>query len=97
MTVEVFAFRADTHGMDSEADLLERFLCVEVFSLLVISHKLFLAEVIKILHNGKVRGLLYTVVRTVGNAESGIQLGEQDFNSVNLRIGEILVAAEEVF
>ena len=97
MTVEVFAFRAYAHGMDAEADLLERFLCIEVFSLLVISHKLFLAELIKILHNGKVRGLLYAVVRGVGDTESGIQFGEQDFDGVDLRIGEILVAAEKVF
>ena len=83
--------------MDAEADLLERFLCIEVFSLLVISHKLFLAELVKVLHDRKVRGLLYTIVRTVGNAESGVQLGEQDFNGVDLRIGKILVAAEEVF
>ena len=76
---------------------MECFFGIEVFSLLVISHKLFLAEFVKVLHDRKVRGLLYTVVRTVGNAESGIQLGEQDFNGVDLRIGEILVAAEEVF
>ena len=76
---------------------MERFLCIEVFSLLVISHKLFLAQLIEILHNRKVRGLLYAVICGVGNSESGIQLGEQDFNSVDLRIGKILVAAEEVF
>ena len=72
MAVEVFAFRADTHGMDSEADLLERFLCVEVFSLFVISHKLFLAELIKILHDGKVRRLFHAVIGAVGNAEPRI-------------------------
>ena len=65
--------------------------------MLVISHKLFLAEIVKILHNGKVGGLLYAVICGIGDAESGIQLGEQDFNSVDLCIGKILVAAEEVF
>ena len=97
MAVEVFAFRAYAHGMDSEANLLERFLCVEVFSLFVIGHKFFFAELVKILHDRKVRRFLYAVVRGVGNTESGIQLGEQDFDGVNLRIGKILVAAEEVF
>ena len=84
MSVEIFAFRADAHGVDAEADLLERFLCIEVFSLLVIGHKFFFAELVKVLHNRKVRGLLYAVIRGVGDTESGIQLGEQDFNSVDL-------------
>ena len=97
MAVEVFAFRADAHTVDSETDLLQRFFGVEVFSLLVVGHKFFLAEIVKILHDGKIRGLLYTVVRAVGDAESGIQFGEQDFDGVDLRIGKILVAAEEVF
>ena len=97
MSVEIFAFRADAHGVDAETDLLQRFLCIEVFSLLVVGHKFFLAELIKILHNGKIRGPFYAVIGAVGNAESGIQLREQDFNSVDLRVGEILVAAEKVF
>ena len=84
MPVEVFAFRADAHGMDSEANLLERFLCVEVFSLLVISHKLFLAELVKVLHDRKVRGIFYAVICGIGNTESGVQLGEQDFDGVDL-------------
>ena len=83
--------------MDAEADLLERFLCIEVFSLLVVGHKFFLAELVKVLHDGKIRGLLYTVVRAVGDSESRVQFGEQDFDGVDLRIGKILIAAEEVF
>ena len=82
--------------MNTEADLLERFLCIEIFSLFVISHKFFFAELIKVLHDRKVRRLLYAVICGIGNTESGVQLGEQDFNSVDLRIGEIFVAAEEV-
>ena len=97
MSVEIFAFRADAHTVDSETDLLQHFFGVEVFSLLVVGHKFFLAEIVKILHDGKIRGLLYTVVRAVGDTESGVQLGEQDFNSVDLRIGKTLVAAEKVF
>ena len=97
MAVEVFAFRADTHGVDAETDLLERFLCVEVFAFFVIGHKLFLAQLIEILHDRKVRRLFHAVIRTVGDTETGIQLGEQDFDGVDLRIGEILVAAEKIF
>lgn len=97
MSVEIFAFRADAHGVDAEADLLQRFFGVEIFSLLVVGHKFFLAEIVKILHDGKIRGLLYTVVRAVGDTESGVQLGEQDFNGVDLCVGKTLVAAEKVF
>ena len=97
MAVEVFAFRAYTHGVDAETDLLERFLCVEVFAFFVIGHKLFLTKFVKVLHDRKVRGLFHAVIRTVGNTESGIQLGEQNFDGVDLHIGEILVAAKKVF
>ena len=83
--------------MDAETDLLERFLCVEVFAFFVIGHKLFLTKFVKVLHDRKVRGLFHAVIRAVGDTETGIQLGEQDFNGVDLRIGEILVAAEKIF
>ena len=84
MSVEIFAFRADAHTVDSEADLLERFLCIEIFSLLIVGHKFFFAELVKILHNRKVRRLLYAVICGIGNTESRIQLGEQDFDGVDL-------------
>ena len=83
--------------MDAETDLLERFLCIEIFSLLVIGHKFFFAELVKVLHDRKVRGLLYAIICGVGNSESRVQFGEQDFDGVDLRIGKILVAAEKVF
>ena len=75
---------------------MERFLCVEVFAFFVIGHKLFLTKFVKVLHDRKVRGLLYAVICGVGNSESGIQLGEQDFNSVDLRISKILVTAKKI-
>ena len=82
--------------MDAEAHLLERLLGVEVSALLVVGHEFFLAELIKVLHDGIVGRFEFTVVGAVGDAESGVELGEQYLDGVDLRIGEILVAAEEV-
>ena len=60
--------------MDAEAHLLERLLCVEVSALLIVGHEFFLAEFIKVLHDGIIRGLEFAVVGAVGNTESGVQL-----------------------
>lgn len=96
VSVEILGLRADAHGMDSEAYVLQSVLRVEVFPLLVVAVEFFLAQLIEVLHDWEVRGLLRAVVGGVGDAEAGIQLGEQNLNGVDLRIGEVLVAAEEV-
>ena len=81
--------------MDSEAHVLQRVLCIEVLPLLVVAVEFFLAQLVEVLHDREVRGLLRAVVGGVGDAEAGIQLGEQNLNGVDLRIGEILIAAEK--
>ena len=63
----------------------------------IIAVEFFLAQLVEILHNGKIRGLFYAVVGAVGDTEPGIQLGEQDFNGVDLRIRKIFVRPEKVF
>lgn len=97
VSVEILGLRADAHGMDSEAHVLQGVLRVEVFPLLVVAVKLFLAQLIEVLHDREVRGLFGAVVGGIGDAEAGVQLGEQDLDGVDLRIGKILVAAEEIF
>ena len=56
----------------------------------------FLFYLIQFLHDWEVRGLLCAVVGGVGNAKACVQLGEQNLDGVDLRVREILVAAEEV-
>lgn len=97
VSVEILGLSADAHGMDSEAHVLQSVLRVEVFPLLVVAVEFFLAQLVEVLHDWEVRGLLGAVVGGVSNAEAGIQLGEQDLDGVDLRIGEVLVAAEEIF
>ena len=60
--------------MDAEAHLLERLLGVEVSALLVVGHEFFLAELIKVLHDGIIRRLEFAVVGAVGNTESSVEL-----------------------
>ena len=60
--------------MDAEAHLLERLLGVEVSALLVVGHEFFLAQLIKVLHDGIVGGLEFAVVSAVGDAESSVEL-----------------------
>ena len=54
MAVEVLALRANTHGVDAEADLLQGFLGVEILSLPVVAVEFFLAELVEVLHDGKI-------------------------------------------
>lgn len=96
VSVEILGLGADAHGMDSEAYVLQSVLRVEVLPLLVVAVEFFFAQFVEVLHDREVRGLLGAVVRGVGDAEAGVQLGEQNLNGVDLRIGEVLVAAEEV-
>ena len=96
VSVEILGLGTDAHGMDSEAHVLQGVLCIEVLPLLVVAVEFFLAQLVEVLHDREVRGLLRAVVCGVGNAEAGIQLGEQNLNGVDLRIGEILIAAEKV-
>ena len=83
--------------MNAEADFLQCFFGVEIFSLFVVGHKFFFAQLIQILHDRIIGRFHFAVVCRVGYAEPGVQLGKQDFNRVNLTIGKILVTAEKVF
>ena len=96
VSVEILGLGADAHGMDSEAHVLQGVLRIEVLPLLVVAVEFFLAQLVEVLHDRKVRGLLRAVVGGVGDAEAGVQLREQDLNGVDLRVREILVAAEKV-
>lgn len=96
VSVEILGLGADAHGMDSEAYVLQSVLRVKVLPLLIVAVEFFLTQLVEVLHDREVRGLLGTVVCGVGNAETGVQLGEQNLNGVDLRIREVLVAAEEV-
>ena len=97
VTAPVFAFRTHAHGVDAEADFLQRFFGIEIFSALIVTIEFFFAQIVEILHDREFGRILYTVVSAVGDAEAGVQHGEQDFDGVDLTVAEILVAAEEVF
>ena len=58
--------------------------------------ELFLTDLIKVFHNGKIGRLLLTVVGSVRDTESGVELHQQNFDGVELLIREILVGAEEI-
>ena len=74
VAVKIHRFRSYAHTVDAEAYLLERLLGVEVSALLVVGHEFFLAELIKVLHDGIVGGPQFAVVSAVGDAESGVEL-----------------------
>ena len=97
MSVKILGLRTHTHGVDAEAHLLENFFRVQVLSLLIVAVEFFLAQLIEILHNGKVRGALGAVIGGIGNSEPSVQLGQQNLNGINLRVVEILVGPEEIF
>lgn len=96
VSVEILGFGADAHGMDSETHVLQSVLSVEVLALLVVAVEFFLAQLVEVLHDREIRGLLGAVISGVGDAEARIQFGEQNLNGVDLRIREVLVAAEKV-
>ena len=74
VAVKIHRFRSYAHTVDAEAHLLERLLGIEVSALLVVGHEFFLAEFIKVLHDGIVGRLEFTVVGAVGNTESSVEL-----------------------
>ena len=74
VAVKIHRFRTYAHTVDAEAHLLERLLGIEVSALLIVGHEFFLAEFIKVLHDGIVRRLEFTVVGAVGNTESSVEL-----------------------
>ena len=76
VSVEILGLGSDAHGMDSEAYVLQSVLRVKVLPLLVVAVEFFLAQLVEVLHDRKVRGLLRAVVGGVGDAEAGVQLGE---------------------
>ena len=82
--------------MNTKAYLLERFFGVEVFSLAVIGHEFFLAQLVEILHDRIVRRFHFAVIGAVGDAESSVQLGAQNFNGIDLCIRKIFITTEEV-
>ena len=96
VTVEILALRADAHGVDAEAYLLQSFLGIEIFPLLIVGHIFFLAQMIEVLHRGIVGGAELIIVGEVGDAESRIQLCEEDFDGVELTVVEFLIATEKV-
>ena len=83
--------------MDAEAYLLERFFGIEIFSAFIVAVEFFLAQLVEVLHDRIISGFQPAVIGAVGDAEPGIQFGEQDFNGIDLTVAEILVAAEEIF
>ena len=97
VTIKVFALRTHAHGVDAKAHLLERFLSVKVFPLLIIAVEFFLAQLIEILHNWIIGCLQLAVVGAVGNSKSSVELRKQDFNGVDLTVTEILICSEKVF
>ena len=76
---------------------MERFFGIEIFSAFIVTVEFFFAQLIKVLHNWIIIGLQPAVIGGVGNAEPGIQFGEQNFYGIDLTVAEILVAAEKVF
>jgi len=88
---------ANNYGVDAKAHLLERFLSVKVFPLLIIAVEFFLAQLIEILHNRIIGGLQLAIVGAVSNPKSSVELRKQDFNGVDLTVTEILICSEKVF
>ena len=75
---------------------MQSFLGIEVFPLLIIGHIFFLAQMIEVLHRGIVGGAELIIIGEVGDAESRIQLCEEDFDGVELTVVEFLIATEKV-
>lgn len=96
VAVEVPTFRADAHGVDTETDLPEHLLGVQVLFGRVVFQILLLAQPIEFRHDRIVNRAEGGKVRAVRNAPLGIQLFQQDLHGVHLSIRKILVAAEKV-
>ena len=97
VAVEILAFRANTHGVQSQADLPEDILGVEVLFVVIVHTELLFAELVQVGKHGIVQRGQLGEVGGVRNAELGIELLQQDLDGIDLGIGEALVGAEEVF
>ena len=82
--------------MQTQADILQNFLGVKLFLLVVESHKLLFHKVIKVRHHGVVLIDKRIKVGGVINAISGIKFKQHYFDSVYLGISEILVCSKKV-
>ena len=92
----MFAFRTYTHTVNTQTNLLQDFFCVEIFSLVVVGHIFFLAQVIEITHHRKVSRFFCVVIGCIGYGESCVQLHKQNFDCIKLCVREILVGSEKV-
>ena len=97
VAVEILAFGANTHGVQSQADFPEDILGVEVLFVVIVHTELFLAEFVQVGQHGIIQRGQLGEVRLIINTELGIELLQQDLDGVNLGIGESLVGTEEVF
>lgn len=97
MPVEVFALRTHAHGMDAEANRLQRFLRIELLFFSVVGTVFLLAQMVEILHNRIVRRCQCCVIRLIRNTEFLIQFGEQYLDGIDLRIVKIFITSEKVF
>ena len=97
VAVEEPALRTHTHGVNPQAHLPEHFLGIQMFLGIVKLCVLLLAQPVKFRHHWILDGLQGGEVRAVRNSPGCVELFQQDFQGIQLGIGEILVAAEKVF
>ena len=97
VSVEELGIGALAHGVQPQQHLLQKFLCVERVTAGIVRVKLLLHQVVEVGEDGVVLRAHLRKVGVLGDAELLVQLGEHDFDGVDVGIAEILVGSEEVF
>ena len=97
MSVEELGIGALAHGVQPQQYLLQKLLGVERVTAGVIVVKLLLHQVVEVGEDGVVFRVHLRKVGVLGDAELLVQLGEHDFDGVDVGIAEILIGSEEVF
>ena len=96
MSVKEFALRTFAYRVQSERNVLQIFGSIKAFSFRVICFKFSLNQLVKIRENGVISRFHRAPIRVVGYPEFLVELYQKQLNCVNLTVGKILVAAEEV-
>ncbi|MPM43416.1 hypothetical protein SDC9_90089 [bioreactor metagenome] len=96
MAVEKLTFRAHAHGVKPQQDFLQKLRRVELVFGFVVALVLGFNQGIEVGQNGVVRGGKALEIGAVADSELFVQLAQHDFNGVNVAVGKIFVAPEEI-
>ena len=94
VSVEELSIRISAPGMEPQQNLLQKLFCIELILTTTIVPTLILDPVRE---DGIVIGFQTAEVGAVGNAKLSIELGQYDFDGVDVCIQEVLIGMEEVF